>query len=178
MTTRRREDDFAYGDPRMHPEIPVCIRGSCQSQSLYAYGDSPVPLCMQGLFLITVCIWGSLHCNPCMHMGLSRDPRMHTGISSITIPVCMWGFTDTRMHTEIVLDHRMHMGIITFQSLYAYGDLCDAHMHMGIFQSHPVCLRKLFPHGKSSLISPYAKFPIQRLPYAYGDPHMHTGGDC
>jgi hypothetical protein len=141
----------------MHPEIPVCIQGSCQLQSLYAYGDSPMPICIWGLFLITVCIRGLLHCNPCMNMGISRDPCMHTRILSITIPVCIWGFPDTSMHTGIVLDHRMHSGIITLQSLYAYGDLCNAHMHTWIFQSHPVCIWEMFQYGKSEFRSPYAK---------------------
>ena len=60
-----------------------------------------------------------------LHTGIpdaSRDPRLHTGILSITISVCIRGFTNAHMHMGIVLDHRMHTWIITLQSLYEYGD--------------------------------------------------------
>ena len=43
---------------------------------------------------------------------------------------------------------------------------------------HAKRLKASFPYGKSSLVSLYAKLRIRGLPYAYGDPRMHTGGDC
>jgi hypothetical protein len=81
---------------------------------------------------------------------------------------------DPHMHTESHLDPHMHTGIAKKGSPYAYGDLRDTRMHTGIIQSLTVCIWEKFPYGKSSLVSPYAKFSIWGSLYAYGDLSMHT----
>ncbi len=149
--------------------VPIC---NFLPFSPFAYGESPyvyrdqILTCQQAFLESRVkpdlfkCAHQNMwlnFINPCMHMGMTVIPLC---IRRVTlIPVCVRGLPKK-------------------WSLCAYGDLRDARMHTGMFQSLTICIWEIFPYEKSSLVSPYANFPIQALPYAYRDPRMHMGRDC
>ena len=97
---------------------------------------------------------------------------MHAGISVHEISVCIKGFACPRMHTGIDLDPCVHTGITCHAiPVCIRGFSCDPPIHTGICVI-PVCIQGLI------LIPVCIRgLNVMQSPYAYGDPHMHTGID-